>query len=49
MFTGFIWFKIESRAKPLWTWQWNFGFHERWGISWPAEWLSVSQGELCSI
>jgi hypothetical protein len=47
---GVDWFhflqdKFEWRALA----DTNFGFHYRWGVFWPGEWLSASQQGLCSI
>jgi hypothetical protein len=49
MRTWFIWLGRGSSCGLLWTWQWTFRSHRRWGISWMAEWLLASQEGLCSI
>jgi hypothetical protein len=38
----------RDQVRVLWTRLWTFGFHKRREISWPAERLSASEGELCS-
>jgi len=47
VWTGFIWFRIQSSSGLLWTRQRNFGFCERRGIILQADRLSASQGGLC--
>jgi hypothetical protein len=44
MWTRFIWLRIRSGDRFLWTWEWNFGFRKTREISWPAYLQSVSQG-----
>jgi hypothetical protein len=43
MWTAFIWLRIRTNCRLVWTWQWTFGFHKRRGICWPAERLSVCE------
>jgi hypothetical protein len=45
---GFVWLRIRRTSGRLWIRSWTFGLHKRWGISWLAEWLLVSQEELFS-
>jgi hypothetical protein len=45
IWTGFIWFRIETSGAVLWTRYWSLAFHEkRW-----IPWLLASQEELCSV
>jgi hypothetical protein len=46
VWTGFIWLRFRSSGGLLWIRWWTFWLYKRRGISWPAEWLPVSQG-LC--
>jgi len=34
-----IWLSLGTCSGLLWTRWWTIGFHEKRGISWPAEWL----------
>jgi len=49
LWTGCIWLRIGISGRLLWTRWWTFGLHTRRGISWLAERLLASQGELCSV
>ena len=44
--SGPIWLRIGTGGGLLWMQWWNFRFHEMRGISWLAEDLLASQGEL---
>jgi len=35
----FIRLGIGTRVRCLWTRDRTFRFHERWGVSWPCQWL----------
>ena len=43
MWTGFVRFRTGSRKALFWTWQWKFGFHKMYRISWLHEGLLISQ------
>jgi len=51
--TGKVWIgciclRIGTNCGLLWTRWWTFGFHKRQRVSWPAAWLSASEG-WCSL
>jgi len=41
-----IWLRTGAGGRFLWTWQWTFGVHEKWGVSWLVKWLLASQEGL---
>jgi hypothetical protein len=48
-----LWCMLEGHASGsgglLWTRSWTFGFRERRGISWLAEWLLAAKGLLPGV
>ena len=46
--TGFSWL-IKIQWRLLWTRQWTFEFHKKWGISWPAGQLVNQQSGPKSV
>jgi hypothetical protein len=43
MWTGFIWFRIETSGGLMWTRWSGFRFHRRWWICWQAERLPTQE------
>jgi len=39
IWAGFIWHRIQTSGRLLWTWSWTSVFNKRCNISWLAAWL----------
>lgn len=49
MLTGFIWLRIRTIFRVLWTWYWTLGLHKVQDVSWLEKELLASKIQLLSM
>jgi hypothetical protein len=49
MWIGFIWLRIRTSFRVLWTWCWTLGLHKVQDVSWLEEEMWASKKQLLSM